>query len=202
MKALFMKDCYTLWKQLRLFIVIMLFISVLNGSFGNVFIVVWAAMLPYTAMAYDERSKWDQLADMMPYSARDIVVSKFALGWMCSGAAALFAMLVQLVQTVLGSPLAAFSPVSNLVGFCTSLCLLSITLPLMFRLGVEKGRLMTFLMVFLVCGAAGIMGSIVVDGDGPISMPPSLLAVLSGAAVVLTVVSVPLSVWLYRKRTD
>ena len=76
MKALLMKDCFVLWKQLRIFIFVMLVITVFNGGFGNVFIVIWAAMLPYTAMAYDERSKWDQLAAMMPYSVRDIVLSK------------------------------------------------------------------------------------------------------------------------------
>ncbi len=201
MKALFMKDCYILWKQLRIFIVVMLIITVFNGSFGNVFIVIWAAMLPYTAMAYDERSKWDQLAAMMPYSVCDIVLSKYILGWLCTGAAALFSLVIQLVQTALGSPLAAFDPAANLIGLCGSLCVLSITLPLMFRFGVERGRLMMFLLIFLVCGTAGALGSIVVDGNGPSHFPALLMTVLPIAAVVLTIVSVPLSMGLYRKRS-
>lgn len=201
MKALFMKDCYVLWKQLRIFIVVMLIITVFNGSFGNVFIVIWAAMLPYTAMAYDERSKWDQLAAMMPYSVCDIVLSKYMLGWLCTGVAALFSLVIQLAQTALGSPLAAFDPAANLIGLCGSLCVLSITLPLMFRFGVERGRLMMFLLIFLVCGTAGALGSIVVDGDGPSHVPALLMTVLPIAAVVLTIVSVPLSMGLYRKRS-
>ena len=92
MKALLMKDFYTLWRQLRVYLLVMLVISVFNGSFGNIFITIWAALLPYTAMAYDERSKWDQMAAMMPYSTRDIVISKYVLGWLCTAAAALFAM--------------------------------------------------------------------------------------------------------------
>lgn len=205
MKALLMKDCFVLWKQLRIFILVMLFITVFNGAFGNIFIVIWAAMLPYTAMAYDERSKWDQLAAMMPYSVRDIVLSKYLLGWLCCGTAALFALLVQLVETALGFPLAAFSPIDNLIGFCASLCVLSITLPLMFRFGVERGRLVMFLLIFLVCGTAGALGSITISVDqtaGGIHGPFAFfMFILPVAAVVLTAVSFPLSMKLYQKRT-
>nr|WP_326184896.1 ABC-2 transporter permease [uncultured Oscillibacter sp.] len=205
MKALLMKDCCVLWKQLRIFIFVMLIITVFNGGFGNVFIVVWAAMLPYTAMAYDERSKWDQLAAAMPYSVRDIVLSKYLLGWLCCGTAALFSLLIQLLQTTLGSPLAAFSPMDNLIGFCASLCVLSITLPLMFRFGVERGRLVMFLMIFLVCGTAGALGTITVSVDqttGGIHGPFAFfMFILPAAAVVLTAISIPLSMGLYRKRS-
>ena len=201
MKALLMKDCFVLWKQLRICIFVMLVISVFNGGFGNVFVVIWAAMLPYTAMAYDERSKWDQLAAMMPYSVRDIVLSKYVLGWLCTGAAALFTLVCQLLQTVLGSPFAAFDPAANLIGLCSSLCVLAITSPMMFRFGVERGRLTMFLMIFLGCGTAGALGSVVVDGEGPARLPALLTLILPIAAVVLTAVSIPLSMGLYRKRS-
>lgn len=202
MKALLTKDCYTLWKQLRIFLFVMLVITVFNGAFGNVFIVVWAAMLPYTAMSYDERSKWDQLAAMMPYSVQDIVMSKYLLGWLCTGAAALFSLVLQFVLTFLRFPMAAFDPVANLLSFCASLCILSVTLPCMFRFGVERGRLIMFLLIFLVCGTAGALGSIVVDiGDGLLQMPPLVLAGIPAAAVVLTAVSFPLSMRLYQKRS-
>lgn len=204
MKALLMKDFYTLWRQLKVYLLVMLVISVFNGAYGNIFITIWAALLPYTAMAYDERSKWDQMAAMMPYSTRDIVVSKYVMGWLCTAAAALFAMVLQLLQTVLGSPLAAFAPVDNLMGCCASLCLLAITLPLMFRFGVEKGRLMMFLIIFLVCGSAGALSSIAISVDhtaGGLSGPfAALMAVLPIAAAALTAVSVPLSMKFYARR--
>ena len=204
MKALLMKDFYTLWRQLKVYLLVMLVISVFNGAYGNIFITIWAALLPYTAMAYDERSKWDQMAAMMPYSTRDIVVSKYVMGWLCTAAAALFAMVLQLLQTVLGSPLAAFAPMDNLMGCCASLCVLAVTLPLMFRFGVEKGRLMMFLIIFLVCGSAGALSSIAVSVDhtaGGLSGPfAALMAVLPIAAAALTAVSVPLSMKFYARR--
>ena len=204
MSALIQKDIFVMWKQMKLFLVLILIFSAIPNTFNNIFSTIYAAMMPYTAIAYDERSKWDQLAAMMPYSTRDIVVSKYVMGWLCTAAAALFAMAVQLLQTVLGSPLAAFAPMDNLMGCCASLCVLAITLPLMFRFGVEKGRLMMFLIIFLVCGSAGALSSIAISVDhtaGGLSGPfAALMAVLPIAAAALTAVSVPLSMKFYARR--
>ena len=65
MSALILKDFYVLWKQMRLFLLLLLVFSAIPGSFNSTFVVVYAAMLPYTAMAYDERSKWNQMAAML-----------------------------------------------------------------------------------------------------------------------------------------
>ena len=45
--------------------------------------MLYAAMMPISALAYDENCKWDQLAAMMPYSVRDIVLSKYLFGYIC-----------------------------------------------------------------------------------------------------------------------
>lgn len=204
MKALFLKDCFVLWKQLRLFLVVMLFITALNGSFGNIFIVIWAAMMPYTALAYDERSKWDQLAAMMPYSVRDIVVSKYVLGWVCIAAAAVFAALVQGLLTLLHFPTAAFEPMSNLIGFFGGICALAATLPLMFRFGVEKGRLTMLVIIGVICGGAAALSSITIAVDqtaGGIGGPFGFfMAILPLAALVLTALSIPLSIRCYTRK--
>ena len=91
-----------------------------------------------------------------------------------------------------------------MMGCCASLCVLAITLPLMFRFGVEKGRLTMFLIIFLVCGSAGALSSIAVSVDhtaGGLSGPfAALMAVLPIAAAALTAVSVPLSMKFYARR--
>lgn len=198
MKALIQKDVYVLWKQMKIFVIVMLVIMAGNGSFGSVFVVIWCAMLPYTALAYDERCKWDQLAAMMPYSPRDLVLSKYVLGWLCAGAAGVLVLAAQAVIRAFRLPLETGSPLAVLLSFCASVCVLAITLPLMFRFGVERGRMGMFLLIFLVCGGAGALTAI---GDpGGASASGNTAALLSMAAVlapvaaaVLTAVSVPLS---------
>lgn len=194
MKALIRKDFYVLWKQMRIFILLVLVFFFFQGSFGSVFIVIWCAMLPYTALAYDERCKWDQLAAMMPYSVRDMVLSKYVLGWLCAGAASVLSLAAQAVLKN-----GDFRVI--LLSFCASVCVLAITLPLMLRFGVERGRMGMFLMIFLVCGGAGILAEAVApDSAAALRLLPAAAVLGPAAAAVLTAVSIPVSLRLYAAR--
>ena len=199
MKALLLKDTYVIWKQMKIFLLIILVFSAIPSGFNSAFAVIYAAMMPYTAMAYDERSKWDQMAAMMPYSTRDIVLGKYVFGWLCIAAAMVLSALFQGLLSFLGASLSlALLAMSALSG----LCVLAITLPVMFRFGVEKGWLAMFLIIFLVCGTAGGISSITIsEGSGAtFAVQNLLLLILLVAAVVLTAVSVPLSMRFYRER--
>lgn len=204
MKGLIQKDVYVLWKQMRIFFLVMLVIMVGNGSFGSVFVVLWSSMLPYTALAYDERCKWDQMAAMMPYPPRDLVLSKYVLGWLCAGAAGAVVLAVQAIIRVLHLPMATGTPLAVLMSFCASASVLAVTLPVMIRFSVERGRMVMFLVIFLVCGAAGALGTISISVDqtaGGIQGPFGFfMLILPVAAVVLTAVSIPLSMRLYAAR--
>ena len=201
MKALLMKDTYVIWRQMKFFLVLIVVFASIPSSFNNIFAIVYAAMLPYTAMAYDERSKWDQLAAMMPYSTQDIVLSKYVFGWLCIAVAALVSQAIQLVLSLFWSG-AHFSLATTLMAVCCGLCIMSITLPLMFRFGVEKGRLTMFLIIFLVCGSAGAISSVAVPASDSASFAfqSAILPMLLAASLVLTVISVPLSMRLYSRR--
>lgn len=204
MKALVQKDFYVIWKQMRMFVLVLALLSMVNSAFNTVFLVVWCSMLPYTAMAYDERSHWNQLAAMMPYSKWDIVLSKYVLGWLCAGAAGAVVLAVQAVIRVLHLPMATGSPLAVLISFCASASVLAVTLPVMIRFSVERGRMVMFLVIFLVCGAAGALGTISISVDqtagGIQGLFGFFMLILPVAAVVLTAVSIPLSMRLYAAR--
>lgn len=197
MKALLLKDYCVLWKQLRFFLLFILIFSALPGGFNGVFAVTYAALLPYSCIAYDERSKWDQLAAMMPYTARDLVLSRYVLGWIAAaGACALSLVLQGVFSTLLDT---GFYPVTLVLAFFACLATLAITLPLIFRFGVERGRLLMFLIIFLVCGSAGALGGI---ADATSGLPPAAVWLLLPVSLVLTVLSVPLSIRWYARRSQ
>ena len=66
MKALLYKDAMVLWKQMKLMLLLILIFAVIPSEFQNTFAVLYAALLPYSALAYDERSRWDRMAAAMP----------------------------------------------------------------------------------------------------------------------------------------
>ena len=200
MKALIIKDTYVIWRQMKYFLILILIFSALPSGFNNAFAVIYTSMLPYTALAYAERSKWDQLAAMMPYSTRDAVLSKYVFGWLCIGGAAVLSGLLQMALSLVVDRV--FLPGVMVLSVLGAVCILAISLPLMFRMGVEKGRLAMFLVIFLVCGAAGAIAHIAESvGSGTVfAFQGPVLGVTLLAALVLTAVSVPLSMRFYTKR--
>ena len=194
MSALILKDYYVIFRQMRIFLLLVLVFSCIPGAFYSTFAVVYASMLPYTALAYDERSHWDQMAAMMPYSDRDLVLSKYAFGWIGVAIAAVATFVLQTVLAAVWSGAEGPSVPVILLSVCVAVCILDITLPMMFRFGVEKARLAMFLIIFLVCAGAGAI-SVIDQSGGPdfgfqMWAPPAV-------AVVMTAVSVPLSVRFY-----
>lgn len=197
MSALILKDYYVIFRQMRIFLLLVLVFSCIPGAFYSTFAVVYASMLPYTALAYDERSHWDQMAAMMPYSDRDLVLSKYVFGWLSTAAAAAASFVLQTVLVAVWPGAEGPSVPVILLSVCVAVCILDITLPMMFRFGVEKARLAMFLIIFLVCASAGAI-SVIDQSGGPdfgfqMWAPPAV-------AVVMTAVSVPLSVRFYGRR--
>ena len=80
-KALLLKDWLVLSRQMKVFLVLIAVFSAVPVLSVSSFAIVYSAMLPYTAMAFDERDKWDRLAAMMPYRESDLVLSKYLLGY-------------------------------------------------------------------------------------------------------------------------
>ena len=201
MRALLMKDCFVLWKQLRLYVVLMLIFTVFNGAFGNVFIVIWAAMLPYTAMAYDQRSRWDRFARMLPYSDRTVVLSRYALGWvsLLIGTAA-----VTLCQGIVSclpvrtEAAAGLSPALIYTALCVGTILLSINVPLTLRFGSEKARMVSVLITFLVFASVGFLKGLDAGSPAGAAAFPALL-LPAALTIIATAVSIPLSLKFYRE---
>lgn len=198
MKGLLIKDLSVLTQKMRVFLLMIVFLAVLPNSNMVFFSIIYAAMMPYTTLAYDERSKWDQLADVMPYSKKEIVLSKYVLGWCFVAGAFLISMAARIVESHLH--LGSASLTGIILSVCVAVIMMDVTLPPMFRLGVERGRMLFILiMVLLACGGAGLVEGVVGNADAR-ALLSMLKFVLPSAAVVLTLISVPLSIRLYASR--
>ena len=147
MKGLLLKDWKTLLKQMKVMLAITTLLACVPGTYLSAFALFYAAMMPITALAYDERAKWDELAAMMPYSVKEIVGSKYVLGLLLVLPVLALSVLSRLI--VHSTPIAGENTMAMLITACLSLILMSINLPFMFHLGVEKGRI---IYILLTCG--------------------------------------------------
>ena len=200
MKGLVWKDIYTLLKQAKFFLLLMVLFACLPGYSMSAFAIFYGAMLPITALAYDERSKWDELAAMMPYSVKEIVGSKYVLGLLLVGSISALSIAARIVTGIIkATPFDAEGIMSTVILACLSLVLLMVDLPLMFRLGVEKGRI---IYILLTCGGvvAGVSYSDhLVAALDSMMVSTMLLIVLLVTAVGLGV-SYCISARIYRVR--
>ena len=190
MKGLLLKDWYTLIKQMKIMLVLMLVFACIPGYSMAAFAVVYAAMLPVTALAYDERSKWDELAAMLPYSVWEIVGGKYVLGVAAVVAAGAAAAVAQLILSRFGwTQFDTEAAIALLFTACLALIMLAINLPVMFRLGVEKGRVL-FTILICASAAAGVILSdelsALIDGIGSPAMAALILLAIAAAAQVIS----------------
>lgn len=202
MKGLLIKDFYTLTKQLKMFLLIIVLFSLMQGSSTASFAFVYSAMLPITAMAYDERSKWDKLAAMMPYSKRSIVIEKYLLGYICLAAVAVLSYIVKIASSLyLKEPVTAKIFIESLPVLCMAVLFLAVNLPCMFKLGVEKGRLIfiAFIAIIVVGGLA--LGDKITQWMVSLQIDfTPFIFVLILLTVAINVISMALSIRFYTKK--
>ena len=143
-RGLLLKDIFELWAQCRVQLVLT-GVSLLLPLFTSVGMML-LAMMPIYALGYDERCRWERYALAMPVRKSDLFWSRFLLGVI---AIALGAAVQALAALLTGRGSLAVTAPSAVV-------YLLITLPLMMKLGVEKGRFLLLLltMAFLLLSGA------------------------------------------------
>ena len=202
MKGLLLKDYYTLLKQLRYYLIfIVIFALIPSMNFSNI-AMVYAAMLPITVIAYDERSKWDQLAIMMPYSKRELVFSKYLIGYI--GVALCMALsfgLQAIISAFGGAPLAQEAVLSIIITAFVALLLMAINLPFMFWLGVERGRIVFMILI----GVTVFFGMMSAESAKELLANSTitalqLLLLCGAAAIVANAISIFASFKIYQKK--
>lgn len=212
MKGLLLKDWYqvrTSMKAMCLTVAFVLVIWGLSTSNAYVFPVSYAAVflgiLPINLLAYDHASGWTEYSFALPLSKELQVAEKYLIGLFCAAAAVVIGGLFITVISLRTGTTPDKDVLSLLAGsVCAILLINGIMLPLYYRFGAEKAR-MLYMLMFAGMGAA-LGGGAVMDelqqngtGSGPLPVPLWLAAVLLLAVLVLYALSWRLSVQWYGK---
>ena len=157
MKGLLLKDWYMMVKYCKAW---MLILAVMMGAsaFSEkpmlflMYPVMLAGLTAVTLIAYDERSGWTTLSRSMPYSKAQLVSVKYIVTLLLLAMAAVLAVVVQLVRAGTGAGNAG--SMGGILGMLLSAGLVTpaVLLPLVFRFGVEKARILYGIVLGLVIG--------------------------------------------------
>jgi len=158
-------------------------------------------MIPVNLLAYDERSKWLQYSETMPYTKGEIVSGKYLIGLCTQLAILLIIGIARAIRMDISdaSALREYLVLMMLV-LIMSLLASSITLPFMFKFGVEKGRMAYYIMIGVVC-AGSIISSNLLSGEVQSEIKLNgILPIICFVGIGLYALSWYLSIVFYKRR--
>lgn len=205
MKGLLLKDLYMMRAYCKSYVLIAAVFLAASFFGKNMFFIYYpcllCGMIPINLLAYDEKSRFVQYSISLPVSRTQTVSEKYLVG-LISQIAVLF--ITGIVQGIRMGVNGSFS-LGEFALIMISLLLVSmlasaIPMPLVFKYGVEKGRIAYYVMIGIVCGV-GVLFSHTLANDSQNVFPSMLvfplLAVLGTGVYAL---SWYLSVAFYKKR--
>ena len=206
MSGLLLKELYMARKYCRLHLVItVLFLGMaMLPSAENLFLLFYpsamASFIPVTLLSYDTQSKWDVYFDTLPTSRAQYVSVKYLTGLILGE----LVLIVTGLSQLLAMKLNGAGDMDQLWPLLCGLQVIALVppalfLPLIFKLGVEKGRIWSLVMIAVTFGGgAGL--TVGVKDWGSFSLPGNLSVWLLLGAIVLYALSWLLSIRLYRTR--
>lgn len=206
MKGLLIKDFYQMCKHCRAYLVIVLVFAVLSAlEDSSLFIALYAplfcGMIPVMLLSYDERSGWTEYSGTLPITRVQLVSAKYIIGLAVELVVLLICAIAQFVRfrrygALDGLP---FSVVMGMIVLMSSFST-GISLPFMYKFGVEKGRLVYYFVVCAGCAASFALSDLAENNVVLIAVVGDVFALCCVVGAVFYALSWWLSVVWYKKR--
>ena len=154
MKGLILKDLLNLRKNLKTIIIMCLFytllFSTLNPTSLSGMITILFAMQILTTFSYDDYSKWNMYALSLPITKKQLVLSKYILGISFIIFGGVFSFILTSLLSLFKGSFILGDLVASIIGSTGIMILMIlILLPLIFKYGVERSRIM-LLAIFAI----------------------------------------------------
>lgn len=209
MNGLLKKEFFVLRKQLRTWTLLFVLYAAIavTGVWGpyilTTLVTVMTLMTPLSAFGYDQSTGWETFVATLPGGREKAVGARYLFCLLVDLAAAALALGLTLLLGLLGLADVALDETAASTLSCAAVALLmiAVALPLCYKLGVEKARVV-YMAVFLAAFGGGL--ALVNLLSGRIALPAWLgYALLAAVVPVLAVVmylSYRTSVSILRKK--
>ena len=164
MKSLVLKDFYNIKNNIKaLIFMILAFVCIFMTQTGALSCIIALSVLCgtmiITTFSFDERSKWAMYAMTMPISKKEYVKGKFITMILFALISATGSLIISTVMGLLFKQISLEQEgvvlellLMALVGFLIAEVMGSVSLPILFKLGAEKARMVTLISVAVPMG--------------------------------------------------
>ena len=162
MTSLVLKDLLNLQSYLKTIIVFVVFYTVLSFTMTDVslvagMLIILFTMIPISSFSYDQQAKWDVFSQTLPVTRKQIVQGKYIVALLFIVLGFVLSFVITVIATVLKDETLDLMEllIGNGMIALTGLILLAIMIPLIYKFGVEKSRMM--LMTIALVPTLGVM---------------------------------------------
>lgn len=202
MKGLLIKDAILIKKycMFHILLSILFFVMSAAGSsnlFFRFYSVVMLSIIPITISAYDEQCKWNAYETVLPISRKQTVIEKYIVVLLMTVPSTVIysAILLAMSHSNAGEILVS-APLMLLCGIMPA----SIVLPIIFKFGYLKGRIINFIII-AIAATISIIFSGYISIDENLKMFNTTFGIIAfAAAVVIFTVSLIVSITVYNKK--
>ena len=186
MIGLIKKDLFIVARSLRsLLVVIMVFsILALNGkSEFSFFCIYMSIAIMMSTFSYDEFNKSDAFIVALPNGKTNAVKAKYVATLIIEIIALIFSFILSVIGGIIGKNLDILELIElSLYTLSGVLLTQAIFYPLIYKFGVEKGRIGIFISIFSVA----ILGNVITNGlNFKLQIPNNVLTMLDVAGVYI-----------------
>ncbi len=209
MKGLFLKDWYLMKKYCRfLFLFVICFLVagfIKKDGFFHAYSMLMISIVPVTLLSYDEKSKWNIYSQTMPYTRKQIVSEKYLVMFALLGIVSVLICIGQyfITKTELSSDIWYYYTLRlQTVVMIFSICIImsSILLSVLFKFGIETGRIIYYIVFILTA----IVANSIVTPDTNEVLPELISEHLILTIFVIDILLIGISWWIavrsYEKR--
>lgn len=160
MKSLVLKDLFNIgYNAKSMLFILMVFAVALIPSYGvegYIFVcAILCGMMIVTTFSFDDNSKWTRYAMIMPVSKKELVGAKFIVLIIFCAVGSLFGLVVGFIGGIITSKITLdLESIGKLlfltlISWIIALIFGSMSIPLVFKFGAERGRIL-LLVSFLI----------------------------------------------------
>lgn len=162
MTGLIKKDLYLMKSNLKLILIIFVVftISSINQESNNLYFMpaLVSTMLFMSTFSYDEYNKWNTYATALPTGREKIVIAKYLVTLLLNIVVFIITIALSLIVGKIEGNLNVEEVFQTIAGILVATIIIqSIIYPLIYKFGVEKGRIWLFVGIFGISTILGIL---------------------------------------------
>ena len=204
MEGLILKDLLNLRSTFKMLGAMIVFFAVAFLREGNSFvfgiIILMFAMMVVTTISYDDLAKWDAYALTMPVTRAEMVLSKYLVMALLNTLGAVLSLIVGVAGSIIMRK--SFDlEILTIIGLIYLIAFIfgSVIIPLIYKFGTEKARLMLFLCALLPTALILLVEQL--DVPLPTTGNPWIyLILLVACSVIGVILSYLISLKIYTKK--